>query len=150
MKIILDYDGNVDAQQDDELVNIGYGYVKRREFTGSSSGISGETLRRTGKTEILSALSGLVSGLKISVNPQSGKATANIRGAQTTSLSGNSSQLTESPPAYFVDGIQVSSIDFVSINDVDHVEVVKDASIYGVQGASGVILITTKSAAKTK
>lgn len=149
MKIILSAEGDINAQQDDELVNFGYGYVKRREFTGSSSGISGETLRRTGKSSILMALQGLVPGLKISVNQESGTATANIRNAQTSDLSGGGFSK-DAPPAFFVDGTQVPSLDFISVHDVDHVEVVKDASLYGVQGAAGVILVTTKSAAQSK
>ena len=149
MRIILAADGNADAQQDDELVNFGFGYVKRREFTGSSSGISGETLRRTGKNEILAALAGLVTGLNISVDQISGKATANIRNAQTADLTPGSFTK-NAPPAFFVDGIQVPSLEFMSVHDVDHVEVIKDASLYGVQGAAGVILVTTKSAAKAK
>ncbi len=149
MKIILSAEGNADAQQDDELVNFGFGYVKRREFTGSSSGISGETLRRTGKKDVLSALAGLVAGLNIRVDQSSGKATANIRNAQTADLTPGSFTK-NAPPAFFVDGVQVPSLDFLSVHDVDHVEVVKDASLYGVQGAAGVILVTTKSAAKSK
>ncbi len=149
MKIILSAEGDINAQQDDELVNLGYGYVKRREFTGSSSGISGETLRRTGKSSILMALQGLVPGLKISVNQVDGSATANIRNAQTSDLSGGGFSK-DAPPAFFVDGTQVPSLDFISVHDVDHVEVVKDASLYGVQGAAGVILVTTKSAAQSK
>lgn len=148
MRIILAADDKADAQQDDELVNFGFGYVKRREFTGSSSGISGETLRRTGKNDILSALAGLVTGLKISVDQDNGgKVTANIRGAQTSDLTPGAFSK-DASPAFFVDGIQVPSLEFMSVNDVDHVEVVKDASLYGLQGASGVILVTTKSAAK--
>ena len=149
MRIILAADGKADAQQDDELVNFGFGYVKRREFTGSSSGISGETLRRTGKSDILSALDGLVTGLKIKVDQQTGKATANVRNAQTSDLTPGSFTK-DASPAFFVDGLQVPSLEFMSVHDVDHVEVIKDASLYGVQGASGVILVTTKSAAKAK
>lgn len=149
MKIILSAEGSINAQQDDELVNFGFGYVKRREFTGSSSGISGETIRRTGKSNLLMALQGLVPGLKISVNQADGSAKANIRNAQTSDLSGRGFT-TDAPPAFFVDGIQVPSLDFISVHDVDHVEVVKDASLYGVQGAAGVILVTTKSAAQSK
>lgn len=149
MRIILAADGNADAQQDDELVNFGFGYVKRREFTGSSSGISGETLRRSGKNDILAALAGLVTGLNIRVDQNSGKATANIRNAQTADLTPGSFTQNASP-AFFVDGVQVPSLEFMSVHDVDHVEVIKDASLYGVQGAAGVILVTTKSAAKAK
>ncbi len=140
MKIILENDKVVNSYQDDELVNIGYGYVKRREFTGVSSGISGETLRSTGQRTILKALVGLVPGLNISQN--NGDMNVNIRGERSMMLS--------STPLYIVDGVQVSSLDFVSIYDVDHVEVLKDASQYGSRGANGAILVTTKTGALNK
>ena len=49
-----------------------------------------------------------------------------------------------------VDGVEVKSLDFISIYDVDHVEVLKDASQYGSRGANGAILVTTKSGALGK
>lgn len=140
LKIILADEKNYTAVQDDELVNIGYGYVKRREFTGVSSGISGETLRGTGQRTILKALVGLVPGLNIS--QRNGDMNVNIRGEHSLMLS--------STPLYIVDGVQVSSLDFISIYDVDHVEVIKDASQYGSRGANGAILVTTKSAVNRK
>lgn len=120
--------------EDDELVNLGYGYVKRREHTGVSSGISGDRLRQTGQRDILKALSGLVAGLNITqVN---GETDVNIRGQKSLVMSNT--------PLFIVDGTQVSSLDFVSVYDVESVEVLKDASIYGSRGANGAILVTTK------
>lgn len=142
MKIILRGDNEVNsASQDDELVNLGYGYVKRREFTGVSSGISGEQLRRTGQRNLLAALRGLVPGLNIT-DQGNGEMDVNIRGQRSFLLS--------STPLFLVDGVQVSSLDFISIYDVDHVEVLKDASQYGARGANGAILVTTKGAALKK
>ncbi|MDE5650212.1 MAG: TonB-dependent receptor plug domain-containing protein, partial [Duncaniella sp.] len=60
------------------------------------------------------------------------------------------SLMLSSTPLYIVDGVQVSSLDFISIYDVDHVEVLKDASQYGSRGANGAILVTTKSAMERK
>lgn len=142
IKIILTGEQEVNsASQDDELVNMGYGYVKRREFTGVSTGISGDRLRSTGQRNVLRALSGLVPGLTISAQGN-GETTANIRGQRSFMLSNE--------PLYIVDGVQVGSLDFVSIYDVDHVEVVKDASQYGSRGANGAILVTTKTGALGK
>lgn len=140
MKIVLAEESRFTAEQDDELVNLGYGYVKRREHTGVSSGISGDQLRKTGRRDILSALSGLVAGLNISQGANGME--VNIRGQKSLTMS--------NAPIYFVDGVQVSSLDFVSINDVEHVEVLKDASIYGYQGANGAILVTTKAYRPTR
>ena len=119
-----------EVRQDEELANTGFGFVKRRESCNSSSGISGEVLVRTGRTDILEALQGLVAGLTM-VN---GKPI--IRGI------GSINDVNE--PLYLVDGIEVPSFSFVSVYDVDKVEVLKDANMYGVKGANGAILVTTK------
>lgn len=122
------------TEYDEEIANTGYGYVKRREYTGVSSGISGEQLRATGQRDILGALKGLVAGLTITGS--SGNYSVNIRGQKSLMLS--------SEPLYLVDGVQTNSIDHISLYDVDHVEVLKDASQYGSRGANGAILVTTK------
>ncbi|MCM1162836.1 MAG: TonB-dependent receptor plug domain-containing protein [Muribaculaceae bacterium] len=138
MKIIFGTPLNV--SQDDELVDAGYGYVKRREYTGVSSGISGDQIRRTGQQNLLDALSGLVPGLTINVI--GGQRVANIRGMRSLLLSNE--------PLYMVDGVQVDNLDMVSVYDVDHVEVLKSASQYGMKGANGAILVTTLSAGRKK
>ena len=119
-----------DVQQDEELVNTGFGFVKRRESCNSSTGISGEVLVRTGRIDVLEALQGLVPGLSI-VN---GKAV--IRGLATINGSPD--------PLFLVDGVEVESLSFVNVYVVDKVEVLKDANMYGVKGANGAILVTTK------
>lgn len=121
---------NSHIDEDQELVDIGYGFVKRRECTISNGRISGEELQRTGKTSILDALQGKVAGLTVS----GGKAL--IRGMNSLLLS--------CEPLYIVDGMEVDDLGMVSIYDVDYVEVLKDANIYGVKGANGVIIVKTK------
>lgn len=119
-----------DVQQDEELVNTGFGFVKRRESCNSTTGISGEMLVRTGRTDVLEALQGLVPGLTIT----NGKAI--IRGLATIYGS--------SDPIYIVDGVEVESLSYVNVYSVDRVEVLKDANMYGAKGANGAILVTTK------
>lgn len=118
------------AEEDEDLVQLGIGYVKRREFTGASGGISGEELVRSGKTNLLDALQGRVAGLYIS----NGKAL--IRGVNSINL--------PTDPLYIVDGIEVHNLDMINLHDIDRVEVLKDANIYGSRGANGVIVVTTK------
>lgn len=133
MKIIL---GNQmpEAQEDQDLVDIGYGYVKRREVLQATNGIPGEVLRRTGKTNLLEALTGLVPGLKVSSSGVPGQSVSvNMRGIGSINQS--------SEPIYLIDGVQTSSLDYVNLNDVESVEVMKDASIYGANGANGAILV---------
>ena len=119
-----------ETQEDEMLVNLGYGFVKQRERLIPTSGISGEELAKTGKTTILEALTGKVAGVQISGNR------VVIRGV------GTNSEFTD--PLFVVDGLIVQSLDYLNVNQVDHVEVLKDASIYGAQGANGAILVTTK------
>lgn len=129
MKIFL-ADENPRVEQDEELVNFGYGFVKRREYTGTSRGISGEELLRTGRNDIMSALTGKVAGLYITPSG------VNIRGEGSLILSNE--------PLYIVDGNIVANFNGINIHDVDYVEVLKDASIYGSRGANGAILVFTK------
>jgi TonB-dependent SusC/RagA subfamily outer membrane receptor len=124
----------IEAQEDEELVNIGYGFVKRRESCSATTGIPGEVLVRTGRTNVLEAMQGLVPGLTVS----NGRAI--IRGIATIN--------SVTDPLYIVDGVEVQSLSFVSVYDVDRVDVLKDANIYGAKGANGAILVTTKLGAK--
>lgn len=125
-----------EAVEDVELVDLGYGFVKRRENITPTNGISGEVLRRTGQTNVLAALQGLVPGLSISTNSMGNSEGVTMRGIGTI----NGSTL----PLYLVDGVEVNSLDFISIYDVESVEVMKEASIYGSRGANGAILVHTK------
>ncbi len=134
IKIVLAGDGTAKGEADEELANTGFGYVKRREFTGVSSGISGDRLRATGARDILSGLKGLVPGLNVS----------GAKGDESVNIRGVKSFMSSSTPLYVVDGVVVSSLDYISIYDVDHVEVIKDGSQYGSRGANGAIVVTTK------
>ena len=133
MRVRIADEVKVEAQEDENLVNIGYGFVKRRESCSSSSGIPGEVLVRTGRTNLLDAMQGLVPGLTVS----NGRAV--IRGVGTINGS--------TDPLFILDGVESSSLSYVNVNDVESVSVLKDASstaIYGAKGANGVILVTTK------
>ena len=114
-----------------ELMDLGYGYVSRRERMNASEGITGAQLKATGAHDILNGLKGLVPGLEITPDGR-----AIIRGVK--------SFLSSSEPLYMVDGVQVADFNGININDVESVEVLKDAAIYGSRGANGAILVTTK------
>ena len=129
------------AQEDQELVNWGYGFVKKRESLEISNGISGEDLVRSGYTNITMALQGRVPGLVVNQTGRPGQdAELNIRGTN--------SFYADQTPLFVVDGMIVESLDFISVYDVDHIEVLKEASIYGSRGANGAILVTTKRGPK--
>ncbi len=140
-----------DAAQLDEVVVVGYGTQKKSTITGSISKVTNETLDQIAVSRVDDALIGQVSGVNIqATNAEAG-------GAPTITIRGVGSITADSGPALVVDGIVVSS-DFlanIDMNDVESFEVLKDAasaSIYGSEGANGVILISTKSgkAGKTK
>lgn len=130
-----------EASEDRDLVDIGYGWVKRREILQPTSGIRGEDLVRGGYTNILQALQGRVPGLNISSTNRPGeRASITMRGINSINL--------DTTPLFVVDGVVVSSLDYISLYDVDYIEVLRDASIYGSRGANGAILVHTKRGPK--
>lgn len=124
------------AVGDDQLVSIGYDYVKTREQFSAGSSITGEDLVKTGRHDLVEALQGLVPGLRITRGEYGEGAQANIR--NSASLNGNTNAL------YVVDGVIVESLFGINVYAVDHVEILKEANIYGAQGGNGAIVVYTK------
>lgn len=129
------------AQQQEEVVVVGYGSQKRKNLTGAVASVSGKDLQRSPALNVANNLGGLVPGVitKLSSGePGRDNPTLLIRGRNTT---GNNN------PLVVVDGIQgVSGWERINPNDIESISVLKDASaaIYGSRAANGVILITTK------
>ncbi len=124
-----------------EVVAIGYGSVKRKDVTTAVSTISTEDLSTRPIVSAVAGMQGKAAGLQImQANGQPGSApTVRVRG--TTSLNGSNN------PLYVVDGVPLTDIDYLSAEDIESVQVLKDASsaaIYGSRAANGVIIITTK------
>lgn len=124
------------AVGDESLVSIGYDYVKTREQFNAGSTITGEDLVRTGRFDLVEALQGLVPGLRLTRGEFGEGTRANIR--NSASLNGNTEAL------YVVDGVIVDSLFGIDVHTVDHVEILKDANIYGAQGGNGAIVVYTK------
>jgi hypothetical protein len=120
------------AQESEELMNYGYGYVKRRESTDFSSGISGDRLRSVGSSSLLNALLICCPSLRY-INGELCLRTQN-------SINSSSAVL------ILCDGVEVSNLDFISIYDVGSVEVIKSSNMYGFRGVNGVVLIKTITA----
>ena len=128
MRVIL-VDGSVlKAEESQELIDTGFGHVKRREQSSGSGVITGEQLRALGQMDLQEALLGLVPGMQL------------MNGELT--LRGSTSINASSAPLIFVDGIETNTLSNVSINQVESVSVSRDGSMYGARGANGVILIT--------
>ncbi len=126
-----------EAEESARLLDYGAGYVRQREYIGYDSRITGEELMRTGCTDILSALSGLIPGLNITENPADGSYTVSIR---------SGSYQKDPTPLYVIDGVIVPTIDHLQLAQVAYVVVMKDAAIYGFRGGNGAIVVRTKSA----
>ncbi len=127
------------AQQLNEVVVIGYGTARKGDITSSISTIKPDELKKTPSGALLNAVQGNVTGVQISSLGGPGDAPEiNIRGIK--SLNGGAI-------LYVVDGVFVDNIDFLSPNDIQDFQILKDASsaaIYGYKASNGVILITTK------
>ena len=131
-----------DLSQLDEVIVIGYGSQKLSDISGAVSTVNADAIEASSPVRVEDALQGQASGINIISSGSPGsKPTVLIRGI--TSYAGND-------PLVVIDGVSASIDDLNSLNpnDVKSVNVLKDAalaSIYGVKGGSGVIVITTKS-----
>ena len=119
----------------DEVVVIGFGTVKKRDLTGSVASIKADAIVQTPTSDVATALQGRISGLDIN--------------GDELRIRGNRSINGSNEPLVIIDGVQGGSMSDLNPNDIESVDVLKDASstaIYGSQGANGVIIITTKKA----
>lgn len=128
----------------DEVVVIGYGAVKKSDLTSSISAIKGDKLEHLSTGNVMNALQGQVNGVQVTNSGAPGSSPrVIIRGVST---------INGSDPLYVVDGMPVgTNINFLNQNDIESMQVLKDASaaaIYGTRGSNGVVLITTKKGAK--
>lgn len=131
------------AQNIDEVVVVGYGVQKKSHLTGAVSKYSDENLGNQAVSRLDQALQGKIAGVNIAnVSSEAGSApVVRVRGMGSISASNE--------PLVVVDGYPLAEgLSFIDMNDVESIEVLKDAAsaaIYGSRGANGVILITTKS-----
>jgi TonB-linked SusC/RagA family outer membrane protein len=129
----------------DEIVVIGYGVQRKSDLTGAVASVSAEELQKIPVSRFENTLQGKAAGIQVTQNTGAPGAdvTVRVRGVSTlTTVDG----IPQGKPLWIVDGIETNP-DLVNVNDVESVEILKDASaaaIYGANGGSGVILITTK------
>jgi TonB-linked SusC/RagA family outer membrane protein len=127
----------------EQVVVVGYGTQRKRDLTGSITTVKGEDLARMPATNPVSSLQGKVAGLTIVNSGRAGQApTVRIRGVNSTA---------NTDPLYVVDGVFQTNIDYLNPADIENIEVLRDPSsiaIFGLQGGNGVIIVTTKRAAK--
>jgi len=133
----------------DEVIVIGYGTARKRDITGSVASVSSAKLAEVQTSNIISGLKGRAAGIDIVSNSTLPGASGQIRirgNRQMATTSGASDAV--DAPLLVVDGIPFGgSITDISSNDIESIDILKDASataIYGSRGAGGVILVTTK------
>jgi TonB-dependent starch-binding outer membrane protein SusC len=140
-KNVIDISLSADIKNLDEVIVVGYGVQKKKLVTGATVSVKGEDLQKLNTTNAFQALQGHAAGVNItSTSGQPGGSfKVNIRGAGTI---GNAN------PLYVVDGVITSDITYLNNSDIAAIDILKDAAssaIYGINGANGVVLITTKS-----
>jgi len=138
---------SVNVRLIDEVVVIGYGAVKKSNVTGAIVSVKAADLKTVPTTNVMEALQGKLPGVDITRSSGAAGAGVNVLVRGNRSLSASNS------PLFVVDGIQYSNVQDINPNDIESMEVLKDAAstaIYGSRGANGVIIITTKKGRKDK
>jgi TonB-dependent starch-binding outer membrane protein SusC len=125
-----------------EVVVVGYGTMKKSDLTGSVSSVNTSQLNSRSATSVLGDLQGANPGVNITQTSSRPGDNFNIE------IRGKSSINSSTKPLYVVDGVMCSDINFLNPQDIERIDVLKDASstaIYGSRATAGVIIVTTKS-----
>lgn len=135
-----------DATSLDEVVVVGYGSQKKADLTSSISIVDTEEMTKQASNDVTQMMQGRVAGVSITSDGQPGAApSVRIRGVATFGIGASAE------PLYVVDGVPVDGIRDINPNDIESVQILKDASagaIYGNRAGNGVVIITTKSGKK--
>lgn len=137
MRIVLEEDNAML----DEVVVVGYGTMKKSDITGSVGSFSAEKLSKRGTTSVVDAMQGAIPGVSITQTSSRANSGFNIQ------IRGQASINKQAQPLYVIDGVVCESMDFLNPDDIERIDVLKDASstaIYGSRASAGVIMITTK------
>ena len=132
----------------EEVVVVGYGTQRKSDVTGSLSVVKAEDLLSGSNFNPLQGLKGKAAG--VNVFTSTGNPLGINEAAQRIMIRGMNSINTNTNPLFVVDGVQMDNIQFINPNDIERIEVLKDASstaVYGARGDNGVILVTTKRGA---
>lgn len=125
----------------DEVVVVGYGTMRKRDVTGSIASVNSDKIAARGTTNLAESLQGSVPGVNITQSGSRAGAGFNIQ------VRGQASINKQAQPLYVIDGVVCDNMDFLNPDDIDRIDVLKDASstaIYGSRASAGVIMITTK------
>lgn len=162
-RTLIDVTMASDAETLEEVVVVGYGYVDKKDLTGSVTTVKGDDLTRVQSVNFEKGLAAQAAGVQVTTSQGGPGAAAKIK------IRGGTSITQTSDPLYVIDGFPLigssssvnagpgsqeeSPLSSINPEDIESIEVLKDASstaIYGSRGANGVILITTKKGKKGK
>lgn len=136
---------NIILQEDsevlDEVVVVGYGTMKKSDLTGSIASVNSGDIVSKGSSSVLGAMQGAVPG--VNITQSSGRA----GGGMDIEIRGKSSINSDTSPLFIVDGVMCDDIDFLNEQDIEKIDILKDASstaIYGSRATAGVVMVTTK------
>lgn len=141
-RLVVDAIMSTDVNNLDEVVVVGYGTQQKRDITGAIASISAKKLAQVPALNAAQSLQGMAAGVDVYNTSQAPGAVPQIR------IRGNRSINASNQPLIVVDGIPlIGNLNDVNSNDIESMEVLKDASataIYGSRGANGVVIISTK------
>jgi len=144
-----------DVRNLEEVVVIGYGITKKSDFTGSLTTVGSDNIIDSHKQSAAAALQGTIAGVDITRNGNNPGSGFNImvRGQNTIADSGTGNANDINTPLYVIDGMMMDNMNDISPDDIERIDVLKDASstaIYGSRGANGVVIVTTKKGSSAK
>ncbi len=140
MDVVLAFD----VQKLDEVVVVGYGTVRKSDLTGAVGSVDVGSIQKQATADVIRTMQGKVAGVQVTSNSGAPGTGTTVRVRGVGSFAG-------ADPLYVVDGFLTGDISNISANDIESMEVLKDASataIYGSRGSNGVIIITTKKGVK--
>ncbi len=141
--------GELSAQgsEDQELIKMGAGYVKKREYLGARSGVTHEQLVATGQSDLIQAMRGLVPGVQVVDNDYGTdeKGNTDPDSGPNLSIRNSTSANAKTNPLWVVDGSESTIPPSLTVMEVEKVEILKDGAGYGTRGANGVIIVTLRS-----
>lgn len=144
---IIDVTLEEDVEALEEVVVIGYGQQKKETITGAVTSVPGNDLIKSPVANVSNALAGRLPGVTFMQRggePGYDQATIKIRGMGT---------INDSSPLIIVDGVERTSMEGIDMNEIESVNVLKDAAmtaVYGIRGANGVIILTTKIGSESR
>ncbi|GAB3954076.1 TonB-dependent receptor [Spirosoma harenae] len=137
----IDITLKTDNKNLDEVVVVGYGTVKKSDLTGAVAKVGEANIKATPIPSLDRAMQGRAAGVQVVSN------SARPGGSSTIRIRGSGSVNASNDPLYVIDGFPTGNLNSINTDDIESIEVLKDASataIYGSRGSNGVVLVTTK------